>query len=333
MKMRVCISCKKRYRLIELDCLHQICFDCLYDKYSGHDNLQFYIPTCCSSEIGFSRLLEYIGNCNIRTEFPNFLDVTRSFQDRLSIIQQHELPYINFIDNDMISFQGMRFRSRRDAILFTNIGHYEMPNQSGILHHFRRKPLSFIHTLRKQLYEIYIVHKNYDTINTFHDLLYHPLEYDKFLVYYTDTGTVFEYNCQEIENQGVTTNMYFVNFIFALTQIWDHKTRNYIENVYDGEIVSRNGTMRERLQILNKHGIVKVPDRYKNLRYQTYGNQNYSNNEKLFHNLRLVHFRDLAVLEKKYEMRKLYLLLFYKSCFQNINSYDVRREIFSYLQL
>lgn len=332
MKMRVCFLCKKRYRLIELDCSHNICFDCLYNKYSDDDNLQFVIPVCCRVDIKFNRLFHYIRDCNIRTEFPDFVDQNLSFRQRLSTIQHKQLPYTNFIEDDMISFQGIRFRSRRNAILFANIGHYRMPHRTEILQHFRRKPLSVIKTLRNELYQIYVVHKNYDTLYSFHDLLYHPLEYEKFIVHYIDSGTTFEYNCYEIENEGILSNMYIMNFIFALAHIWDHRSTDYIENFYEGAIVSRNGTLRDRLQVLNKYGIVHVPENYKNLRYQLYGNMNYSNNEKLFHNLRLVHFRDMAVLEKKYDLRTQYLLLFYKSNFKNINSYDIRREIFSYLE-
>lgn len=327
MKMKFCTVCEKTSHLVPLPCEHFICFHCLYDKFSMFDNL----PQCCGREIKFSALFQYLASCNMLSEFPEFLDVSISFQDRLFCIQQNEPPYIDYLEDEMISFRGVRFRSRRDSILFTNIGHFRMPHRSMILEHFRPHRLSLIKTLQSQLYHIYLVHKNYDMLYTFDELLYQPLEYDKFLVHYLDSGIVFEYECQEVENNNFYTNMYFINFVFVLTHIWNRRSTAYLENHYHGTITSRNGTLRERLQLLNLNAIVTIPNRFKNLRYQSYGNDNYSNNEKLFHNLRLIHFRDLSILEKKYEWRTSFLLLFYKTKLQHINSYDIRREIYSYL--
>ena len=321
-----CIHCGSANNLITLQCHHSICFDCLYSKYENSMS----IPFCCYYELKFSLLFEYLNECDIMSSFPEFLDTKLSYQERIQSIQSKHGQQLQDI-----YFRGLHFRSRNHRSFHTHFGLWRPCRLNNILNRFRRAqlPLSFVGILSKELYHVYAVNRDNPFLISCRNILSKPQDTEKFLIHYHRKGILFEYTCDEVERNNYYYDIHYINYVFVISKISTNITSEYIREKFRGNIITAQGKSKTRLQQLNLHSIVHIPDRYRNLRYHVYNNHNYSNNEKKFQNFRYIHFTDMVVVERKHKLRQTFLLVFYKSKAQTINSYDIRREIFSFLDI
>jgi hypothetical protein len=324
-----CIHCKTAENLILLQCHHSICFDCVYSEYQN----KIGIPFCCGSEIKFSLLFEYLDECDMQNCFPQFLDTKISYKQRIDSSLSEENPRPRGFRD--IYFRGLHFRSQNQRYFYTHFGRWRYSHPSTIYDKFHelKLPLSYVTVLSKELYHIYVVYKDHSFFVSFRNNPSEPQETEKFLVHYHRLGILFEYTCHKVEQNDYYYDIYYVNYVFTISQIMKNISTEYIQEKFRGNIMTFNENSRSRLQLLNRNSIVHIPEKYRDLRYYIYNNYNYSNNEKKFQNFRYIHFTDMAVIEKKYQNRRIFLLLFYKSKAKKINSYDIRREIFSFLEL